>query len=106
MSYIVAMVCRGRRIGRGCRSKRVCICGRHRRIGAGCGGETIRIGCNWKRIGAGSGGLRCRSWKMKPKKLKTYMNTVAYVSKKVPWDATIVVELDLPFGSIRLSGKC
>jgi len=103
MSYIVATVRRARRIGMGCR--RVGICGRHRRISAGCRIEKIRMGCNWKRIGAGSGGLRCRCWKMKQKKLKTYMNTVAYVTKKVRLDATSVFELGLPSCSIRLSGN-
>jgi len=106
MSYIVATERKGRRISMGCRRRRVGICGRHRRISASCGGETIRMGCNWKRIGAGSGGLRCRSWKMKQKKLKTHMNTVAYVSKKVPWDAMSVVEPGWPSCSIRLSEKC
>jgi len=90
----------------GCRSSRVGICGRHRRIGAGCKGETIRMGCSSKRIRAGSGGLRCKSWKMKQKKLKTYMNTVAYITKKVPWDGTSVVELGWPSCSIRLTGEC
>jgi len=40
------------------------------------------------------------------KKLKTYMNTVGYVTKKVPWDATNVVELGWPSCGIRLAGKC
>jgi len=34
------------------------------------------------------------------------MNTVAYVSKKVPWDAMSVVELGWPSCSIRLTGEC
>ena len=73
------------------RGRRIGICCRHSRIGVGCGARTMWIGWSWRRIGIGGGGLQCRRWKMKPKKLKTYVNTVACVIKKAPREAMSVV---------------